>query len=1098
MVIYEDPDPTSEPPAPGPPADVRLIDGSVPDVAGTLATVGSSSTPLWLGTDDDADTLIVRINGGPPTRVYARADDRLNGLDARMTSAETALASKQPSDADLTVIAALAPADGDVVQRTSGAWANRTPAQVKTSLSLVKGDVGLGSADDTSDIGKPISTAQQTALDGKLSAGSNLADVANAATARTNLGLGTAATTNTGIGSSNAILGNDARLSDSRTPVAHVASHATAGTDPVSPAAIGAATSGALTSGLAGKTDIGHGHTSADVAGLPVALAAVINVRSYGATGNGATDDFQAIQDAINAAAGNGKVFLPAGTYYLNKAAAGGLRLPAGAAGLVVEGAGRGATVIRLSRNVPRAFDCWWTSDGHVFRNIAIRNLSVDANSVDGAAVANPTAVQAPVTLAAGSWTAVNVGSNAGFLNGGIVYFAPGNVGTAKAMVIAARLTSGSSTSIDVRNDAGSSLTLAVGDIVQGATRDHVVFGSYYNGGASPNWNMSFDQITVENVAAYNIPTDQTGMTLTTAGPTVRSVVRIATSNNPSNIPASPLTITNVALRDIDATGGAEGFFVGFPGQSFAGFWDNIVFERCRHTTTSAPTKNYASLNFLIGGGAPGRYCAVRGCWGEYSGDVGVEIDNAIEAEVVDTAIDDAYGGAFFSTNYAAPAATSAGAPSTTLSAGITTGSSSLTVPAIPATVSRVGWLLIDSELMYYVATSATALSVYRAINGTVAASHSSGATVRFLEVHRQRIAHTRCTARRTRIGVGRGFYQLRAYPQVPQPPLVLRDCTYTRIGTPLAVSGEALYVEGKAPRTDVAGLTVRIDGINYTTLDNTTGSAISFRATGARNDGFANVHPEVVRLRDVDLHVTGTLASGSNAPKYVGIHLQEGYWEIDWRGIQETFHFVNAFGAATTGISLFGNPANVVRGIIQDWRLHSVAGDGAPTPLTIPSTAFGTVQWLRVQDLDLTNLMFGASAGNTNYKVATIDSTNAPAVHIDSVRHPAAITGGYGGRLRHRVTAGSSYTATAYDEYVGVTSTANPVTVTLPAAAGGNSAGAGSELTVHDESGAAGTNAITVAAADTELIDGSASKAIAANYGTVRLLNTGTGWTVL
>ena len=42
-----------------------------------------------------------------------------------------------------------------------------TFAQVKTWIKgwIVKGDVGLGSVDNTSDAGKPVSTAQQTALD---------------------------------------------------------------------------------------------------------------------------------------------------------------------------------------------------------------------------------------------------------------------------------------------------------------------------------------------------------------------------------------------------------------------------------------------------------------------------------------------------------------------------------------------------------------------------------------------------------------------------------------------------------------------------------------------------------------------------------------------------------------------------------------------------------------------------------------------------------------------------------------------------------------------------------------------------------------------
>lgn len=73
----------------------------------------------------------------------------------------------QPLDSDLTTVAGLTPSNDDVLQRKAGAWTNRTPAQFKTDLSLVKGDVGLGNVDNTSDTNKPVSTAQQTALDAK-------------------------------------------------------------------------------------------------------------------------------------------------------------------------------------------------------------------------------------------------------------------------------------------------------------------------------------------------------------------------------------------------------------------------------------------------------------------------------------------------------------------------------------------------------------------------------------------------------------------------------------------------------------------------------------------------------------------------------------------------------------------------------------------------------------------------------------------------------------------------------------------------------------------------------------------------------------------
>lgn len=44
-----------------------------------------------------------------------------------------------------------------------------TAAQAKTVLALVKADVGLGNVDNTADTAKPVSTAQQAALDAKVS-----------------------------------------------------------------------------------------------------------------------------------------------------------------------------------------------------------------------------------------------------------------------------------------------------------------------------------------------------------------------------------------------------------------------------------------------------------------------------------------------------------------------------------------------------------------------------------------------------------------------------------------------------------------------------------------------------------------------------------------------------------------------------------------------------------------------------------------------------------------------------------------------------------------------------------------------------------------
>lgn len=110
------------------------------------------------------------------------------------TATQTALDAKQASDADLTAIAGLDSATAGAIASDGAGWVKKTYAQFKTALGLVKGDVGLGNVDNTSDANKPVSTAQQTALDAKVD--ESLADakgdllVGSAADALTRLGVG--------------------------------------------------------------------------------------------------------------------------------------------------------------------------------------------------------------------------------------------------------------------------------------------------------------------------------------------------------------------------------------------------------------------------------------------------------------------------------------------------------------------------------------------------------------------------------------------------------------------------------------------------------------------------------------------------------------------------------------------------------------------------------------------------------------------------------------------------------------------------------------------------------------------------------------------
>lgn len=80
----------------------------------------------------------------------------ITGTLSDQTDLQAALDSKQALDADLTAIAGLSPSNDDFLQRKSGAWTNRSVAQVKSDLSLS----GTNTGDQTSIVGITGTKAQ--------------------------------------------------------------------------------------------------------------------------------------------------------------------------------------------------------------------------------------------------------------------------------------------------------------------------------------------------------------------------------------------------------------------------------------------------------------------------------------------------------------------------------------------------------------------------------------------------------------------------------------------------------------------------------------------------------------------------------------------------------------------------------------------------------------------------------------------------------------------------------------------------------------------------------------------------------------------------
>lgn len=126
----------------------------------TLTALAALNATPGLVEQTGADAFTKRPMGvASATDVLTRADG-----DGRYLSAGTGY---QPIDADLTAIAALDSSTSGAIASDGAGWIKKTYAQFKTALGLVKGDVGLGNVDNTGDVNKPVSTAQQTAIDAK-------------------------------------------------------------------------------------------------------------------------------------------------------------------------------------------------------------------------------------------------------------------------------------------------------------------------------------------------------------------------------------------------------------------------------------------------------------------------------------------------------------------------------------------------------------------------------------------------------------------------------------------------------------------------------------------------------------------------------------------------------------------------------------------------------------------------------------------------------------------------------------------------------------------------------------------------------------------
>lgn len=157
------------------PADILTVDGE--PIPGSIVTVDDYSRLPLVQYPDDVRVLYTRVAGGPVVALYAGTDGRLTpleatvtglgGVDARLDSVELTVAAlaetaTRPVGTTTGTVAA-----GDDT-RITGAAQKSADLSDLANTATARTNLGLGNVNNTSDAAKPVSTAQQTALDAKV------------------------------------------------------------------------------------------------------------------------------------------------------------------------------------------------------------------------------------------------------------------------------------------------------------------------------------------------------------------------------------------------------------------------------------------------------------------------------------------------------------------------------------------------------------------------------------------------------------------------------------------------------------------------------------------------------------------------------------------------------------------------------------------------------------------------------------------------------------------------------------------------------------------------------------------------------------------
>ncbi|MBP2208150.1 hypothetical protein JOJ86_005876 [Rhodococcus percolatus] len=797
----------------------------------------------------------------------------------------------------------------------------------------------------------------------------------------------------------------------------------------------------------------------------------------------GTPDDFANLQTLIgdwNASGKPGVLRIGVGSVALTgPGGIGALRIPANAQPLLIEGAGKQATKFVLSRSVPRLFDLYGTGAGNVFANITVRGFSVDAGGVTPVMLGSTT-VAADVTLQPGQYTTVTVADNSSFSGAGTQWASArvGGVGTLAGTRLLFTLPGGGvTTTMQLWNTSTSAKTLKAGDYIDGYLYDHVLFGNN-NVGSTAGTASIFRDITVEDVDVVNVPT-QYSNGLGAFTPSLRFGFYLGVGSGGK--------AERINVRRVRITGGECGFSVSGSATSWI---DEVLFEDCYHDTSLLPTMNSGSYNYLVGQDCPVGNVLFSRCVGVNSADVGIELDQPVSASVSDCEMRNTYSASYYVTNFSPPARSASGPTKTTLTAALDNVATTASVATLPANFPASGVVRIGSEVALYQRASATSLTLIRGIDTSTAAAAASGVDVVLVDHEMQNVRYARCSAV-NELTPGKGWW-LNPNSGLPLPGIRIRDSRSRNVVSDVA-SGNSIVAFGFVPFVDIDTFKADVK------LNNTSAQAgASYAGIRLWRSGLAPItpaaHPCVVRMRNTKVYIEGEVVSGPTLrPVWVG----DGFYDLDLE-VDISNRARGFANGATHGISIqpSGASMQLLKAVI-DLKYSCLSSADV-----VPHMLYGLGN-IAVTDRIYLSVDMSDAYVTTNQIPWNVPAAVQPLIVVGRVLPPKLSQLHNAIQPAHITTVTASPYAAAHVDDVILVNRSAATTVNLPPTASGNALaiprpGAGTMLTIKDAAGNAATNNIVVNAAAGETIDGATPKTINTNYGVLKLVSNGTGWSVI